>query len=159
MMNGLMTQCVRIPLGETMQESHMRNRAVIANYIYRNGNGCISVGQHDGKTYMTVNDYDALRIEIARLLAEVQRIKSEGDYDAAKHLVEEYGINIDPDMHREMRTRYAKLNIAPYKGFVNPWLKPVCDGQGRLIDVQADCTETYTQQMLRYSRDYSLHTN
>ncbi len=159
MMNGLMTQCVRIPLGETIQESHMRNRAVIANYIYRNGNGCISVGQHDGKTYMTVNDYDALRNEIARLLAEVQRIKSEGDYDAAKHLVEEYGINIDPDMHREMRTRYAKLNIAPYKGFVNPWLKPVCDGQGRLIDVEADCTETYTQQMLRYSRDYSLHTN
>ena len=156
MMNGLLTQCVRIPLGETIQESHMRNRAIIANYIFRNGNGIITLSQHDGKTYMTVNDYDAMRNAIAELLAEVQRIKSEGDYEAAKNLVEEYGINIDPKLHEEMRERYERLNIAPYKGFVNPKLSPVYDAEGRLTDVEADDNETYTQQMLRYSRDYSI---
>lgn len=155
MMNGLLTQMVRIKPGQEIEEDHMRNRAVIARWAYEHSGGAVKLEKRDGKTYLVITDYKALRSAFAKLLAEIQRIKSEGDYDSARQLVENYGIHLDGQLHEEMLNRYAKLNIAPYKGFINPWLKAEKDNEGNIIDVKIDYTETFEHQMLRYSHDYN----
>jgi dipeptidyl-peptidase-3 len=155
-MNGMMTQNVRIKLGDNIEEAHMRNRALIANWCYEHADGAIELVEHEGKHYIKINDYPALRNLFAQLLAEIQRIKSEGDYEAAQHLVETYAVKINPDLHKEVLSRYEKLNIAPYKGFLNPKMTPVYGADSEIIDVKLDFTETYIEQMLRYSKDYSL---
>ena len=153
-MNGLMTQLVRIQPGHQIEEAHMRNRALIARWCYAQGGGVIQWVQREGKTYVQVNDYSRLRSLFAELLAEIQRIKSEGDYEAARHLVETYAVSVDPQLHQEVLARYARLNLAPYKGFINPWLLPVLDDQGEICDIQVNYSESYTHQMLRYSTEY-----
>ncbi len=154
MMNGLLTQLVRIRPGHQIEESHMRNRALIARWTLAHGEGAVQLVQRDGKTFVQVNDYPALRTLFGRLLAEVQRIKSEGDYEAARQLVETYGVTVDPALHKEILERYVRLGLAPYKGFINPRLTPVTDRFGAIADIEIDYTEGYAQQMLRYSRDY-----
>lgn len=156
-MNGLMTQLVRIKFGDKIEEAHMRNRALIANWCYEKGkdDNVIELLVEDGKTFVRINDYAALRKLFAILLAEIQRIKSEGDYETAKRIVEDYAVNIDSKLHKEVLERYSKLNLAPYKGFINPVLKPILDEKGEIIDVDVDYTEKYDEQMLRYSRDYA----
>ena len=156
MMNGLMTQLVRIKPGHQIEEAHMRNRALIARWALDNGDGAVELKKIDGKTYVIVNDYQKLRQVFAHLLAEVQRIKSEGDFLAARELVETYGVKVDAELHCEILKRYKTLNIAPYKGFLNPWLKIIYTDNGEVKDVVADYTETYEQQMLRYSHEYGL---
>lgn len=156
MMNGLMTQLVRIKPGHQIEEAHMRNRALIARWALDNGDGAVELKKIDGKTYVIVNDYQKLRQVFAHLLAEVQRIKSEGDFLAARELVEAYGVKVDAELHSEILERYKTLNIAPYKGFLNPWLKIIYTDNGEVKDVVADYTETYEQQMLRYSHEYGL---
>lgn len=156
MMNGLMTQLVRIKPGHQIEEAHMRNRALIARWALDNGDGAVELKKIDGKTYVIVNDYQKLRQVFAHLLAEVQRIKSEGDFLAARELVETYGVKVDAELHSEILKRYKTLNIAPYKGFLNPWLKIIYTDNGEVKDVVADYTETYEQQMLRYSHEYGL---
>lgn len=156
MMNGLMTQLVRIKPGHQIEEAHMRNRALIARWALDNGYGAVELKKIDGKTYLIVNDYQKLRQAFAHLLAEVQRIKSEGDFLAARELVEAYGVKVDAELHSEILERYKTLNIAPYKGFLNPWLKIIYTDNGEVKDVVADYTETYEQQMLRYSHEYGL---
>ena len=156
MMNGLMTQLVRIKPGHQIEEAHMRNRALIARWALDNGGGAVELKKIDGKTYLIVNDYQKLRQAFAHLLAEVQRIKSEGDFLAARELIEAYGVKVDAELHNEILERYKTLNIAPYKGFLNPWLKIIYAGNGEVKDVVADYTETYEQQMLRYSHEYGL---
>lgn len=155
-MNGMLTQNVRISPGSNIEEAHMRNRALIANWCYRHADGCMQLQKRDGKTFLIISDYARLRQLFATLLAEVQRIKSEGDYEAAKDLVEDYGVKIDPELHAEVLERYRKLNIAPYKGFLNPKMIPVVNGDGEIVDVTLDFSETMEEQMLRYSRDYSV---
>lgn len=156
-MNGLMTQLVRIAQGNRIEEAHMRNRALIAHWVYEHGrkDNVVEMYNHDGKTFIRINDYGMLRELFARLLAEVQRIKSEGDYDAARHLVETYGVNVDKTLHEEVLQRYSRLNLAPYKGFINPVLKLEKDNAGNITDITADYTEGYAEQMLRYSTDYA----
>lgn len=156
MQNGLLTQSVRISLGSDIEEAHMRNRALIANWALDmdKNNSVVSIVERDGKHYVEVKDYEALRNIFAQELHEIQRIKSEGDFDAAKSLVEKYGIKLNPDLHREVLDRYASLNIAPYKGFINPWMKPQYDTDGNIKDIILDYTETYSHQMLRYSGEY-----
>lgn len=156
MMNGLMTQLVRIKPGHQIEEAHMRNRALIARWALDNGDGAVELKKIDGKTYLIVNDYQKLRQAFAHLLAEVQRIKSEGDFLAARELIEAYGVKVDAELHNEILERYKTLNIAPYKGFLNPWLKIIYADNGEVKDVVADYTETYEQQMLRYSHEYGL---
>ena len=156
MMNGLMTQLVRIKPGHQIEEAHMRNRALIARWALDNGDGAVELKKIDGKTYLIVNDYQKLRQAFAHLLAEVQRIKSEGDFLSARELVEAYGVKVDAQLHNEILERYKTLNIAPYKGFLNPWLKIIYADNGEVKDVVADYTETYEQQMLRYSHEYGL---
>ena len=153
-MNGLMTQLVRIQPGHQIEEAHMRNRALIAHWCYAQGEGVIQFIQRAGKTYVQINDYSRLRSLFAKLLAEIQRIKSEGDYAEARHLVETYAVSVDPQLHQEVLSRYAQLNLAPYKGFINPWLLPVLDDQGEICDIQVNYSESYTHQMLRYSTEY-----
>lgn len=155
-MNGMLTQNVRITLGNNIEEAHMRNRALIANWCYAHANGCMKLIKRNEKTYLVINDYVYLRSLFAQLLAEIQRIKSEGDYAAAKELVEKYGIKIDRELHAEVIERYKNLNIAPYKGFLNPRMEPVRNEAGEIIDIKLDFSETLEQQMLRYSRDYSV---
>ena len=156
-MNGLMTQLTRIEPGKDIEESHMRNRHLICQWAYEQGkeDNVIEYVKRDGKTYLKVNDYEKLRGLFGKLLAEIQRIKSEGDYAAGRDLVEKYAVKFDPELHKEVLERYAKLNIAPYKGFVNPVYTPVVDENGNITDVKIDYTEDYIDQMLRYSRDYS----
>ena len=162
MMNGLLTQQVRIKPGKQIEESHMQNRALIAQWAMELGEEnnvvelitCEDKITSESKTYVRINDYDALRNIFAYQLAEIQRIKSEGDFEAARTLVEKYAINLDPVLHVEVLHRYDGLNIAPYKGFINPILKPVYNELGEIIDVVVDYSESYTEQMLRYSRDY-----
>ena len=156
MMNGLMTQLVRIKPGHQIEEAHMRNRTLIARWALDNGDGAVELKKIDGKTYLIVNDYQKLRKAFAHLLAEVQRIKSEGDLLAARELVEAYGVKVDAELHNEILERYKTLNMAPYKGFLNPWLKIIYADNGEVKDVIADYTETYEQQMLRYSHEYGL---
>ena len=155
MMNGLMTQLTRIKPGNLIEEAHMRNRALIAHWCLDHGNA-VEMVKRDGKTFVRINDYAELRRLIARLLAEIQRIKSEGDFVAARNLVEKYAVQVDPELHKEILERYEKLNLAPYKGFLNPVMKPVTDANGEIIDITLDYTEGYVEQMLRYSREYSV---
>ncbi len=157
-MNGLMTQLVRIELGKDVTEAHMRNRQLIAKWAYEQGKAekVIEIAEREGKHYIVVNDYTKLRELFGKLLAEVQRIKSEGDYAAGKALVEDYGVKVDPTLHKEILERYAKLNLAPYKGFVNPKMTEVKNTKGEVTDIELDYSEGYAEQMLRYSRDYSF---
>lgn len=157
-MNGLMTQLVRIEQGKSVEEAHMRNRQLIARWVYEKGKGdhVIEFKQRDGQTYVVVNDYEKLRNLFGSLLSEVQRIKSEGDFAAGKALVEEYAVKVDPVLHAEVLSRYAQLNLAPYKGFVNPVMRKVTNDTGEVTDIVLDYTEGYTDQMLRYSEDYSF---
>jgi len=157
MLNGLMTQLVRIQPGHDIEEAHMRNRALIAHWCLEKGKDdkVVEMTSRDGKTYVKVNDYQVLRQLFAELLKEIQRIKSEGDYAAARELVEKYAVKVNPQLHREVLDRYHRLNLAPYKGFINPRLTPVWQ-DGKIIDVDVDYTEEYDAQMLRYSRDYSV---
>lgn len=156
MMNGLITQLRRIAIGAQIEEAHMRNRALIARWVMDNSDGVVSLIRHDGKTFLHISDYAALRQLFARLLAEIQRIKSEGDYAAARDIVERYGVTVDADLQREVHDRYSKLDIAPYKGFINPRLCVLEDASGKVVDINADYTETYEHQMLRYSSEYGF---
>ena len=158
MMNGLMTQLVRIELGNVVEEAHMRNRQLIAMWAYEKGKAenVTELVKKDGKTYVVVNDYEKLRDLFGQLLAEIQRIRSTGDFDAAREIVENYAVNIDPEIHKEVLDRYAKLNLAPYKGFVNPVYAAIKDESGNISDVQVSYNEAYDAQMLRYSKDYSF---
>lgn len=155
-LNGMMTQLMRIEPGKDVEEAHMRNRKLIAEWAYEHGRDAnvIELVKQDGKTYVKINDYEALRNLFGQLLTEVQRIKSEGDYAAGRDLVEKYAVKVDPELHREVLDRYAKLSIAPYKGFVNPVYTPVVK-DGEIVDIKVDYTEDYMPQMLRYSKDYS----
>ena len=152
-MNGLMTQLIRITPGHQIEEAHMRNRALIAHWCYENGTAIRLVKRED-KTYVEITDYEQLRSLFARLLAEVQRIKSEGDYEAARQLVERYAVKVDAGLHEEVLARYQRLNLAPYKGFINPMLLPVYDVDGNISDIQVYYGESYVHQMLRYSQEY-----
>ena len=156
-LNGLMTQLMRIEPGKDVEEAHMRNRKLIAEWAYEHGKDAnvIELVERDGKTYVQINDYDALRGLFGELLAEIQRIRSTGDYAAACGLIEKYAVKVDPEMHRQVLDRYAKLDIAPYKGFVNPVYTAVRDKDGKITDVTVSYPENYVDQMLRYSRDYN----
>ena len=153
MMNGLMTQLIRITPGNQIEEAHMRNRALIAHWCLENGDA-VRLVKRDGKTYVEVVDYDGLRQLFARLLAEIQRIKSEGDFEAARQLVERYAVQVDAELHQEVLERYRRLDLAPYKGFINPMMLPVYDQNGQIADVQLYYGESYAHQMLRYSTEY-----
>lgn len=156
-LNGMMTQLMRIEYGKNIEESHMRNRLLISMWAYENGKAenVIELVKKDGKTFIKINDYEKLRGLFGKLLAEVQRIKSEGDYVAGKKLVEDYAVKVNPEIHKEVLERYGKLDIAPYKGFVNPVYTAVKDAEGNITDVTVDYSEGYVEQMLRYSKDYS----
>lgn len=157
MMNGLLTQMVRIEPGCDLEEAHMRNRQLIARWALENGKSknVVELVKKEGKTYVKINDYLQLRGLFAALLSEIQRIKSEGDYEAARALVEKYAVKLDATLHEEILNRYRSLHLAPYKGFVNPVYLPQYDAEGRIVDVKLDYTEGYIEQMLRYGRDYS----
>ena len=166
MMNGLMTQLVRIEPGKDIEEAHMRNRQLIAMWVYKhaqhstlNTQPAVEIVEREGKHYLQINDYAEVRRLYGELLKEIQRITSEGDYAAAKVMVEGYAVKVEPTLHSEILARYAKLNLAPYKGFVNPVYTPVFDGEGNITDVTLDYTEGYVDQHLRYSRDYSSLPN
>ncbi len=160
-MNGLMTQLSRIEPGKNIEEAHMRNRKTISEWCYKMGkkDKVIEIVKRKGKTYVKINDYEKLRVLFGKLLAEVQRIKSEGDYEAGRKLVEDYGVVVDKKLHQEVLQRYSGLNIAPYKGFVNPVYTVVKDAAGNITDITVSYGENYVDQMLRYSRDYSPLTN
>ena len=155
MMNGLLTQMVRIQPGHQIEEAHMRNRALIARWTLEHYPQAVRLSEQDGKHYVEILDYPLLRTAFGTLLAEIQRIKSEGDLQAARQMVERYGVQIDATLHQEVLERYSKLHLAPYKGFINPRYTPVCDSEGRITDVHIDYLETYDEQMLRYSRQYN----
>ncbi|MDR0547337.1 MAG: dipeptidyl peptidase 3 [Dysgonamonadaceae bacterium] len=157
MMNGLMTQLSRIELGKDIEEAHMRNRALIARWVLENGkkDNVVEMRKENGKTYVFINNYEKMRTLIGELLAEIQRIKSTGDFKAAQKLVETYAVKVDPELHKEIKERYDKLHIAPYKGFVNPVYEIVKDKNGNITDVKITYTEGYAEQMMRYSKDYS----
>jgi dipeptidyl-peptidase-3 len=156
MMNGLMTQLVRIDLGNIIEEAHMRNRALVARWAMEKGaaDKVVEFVKKDGETFVKVNDYKKLRDLFGQLLAEIQRIKSEGDFEAAREMVEKYAVQIDPTLHAEILDRYKKLNLAPYKGFINPVYTAITDAEGNITDVTIDYTEGYAEQMLRYSKEY-----
>lgn len=155
MMNGLLTQMVRIQPGHQIEEAHMRNRALIARWTLEHYPQAVRLSEQDGKHYVEILDYPLLRTAFGTLLAEIQRIKSEGDLQAARQMVERYGVQIDAKLHQEVLERYSKLHLAPYKGFINPRYTPVCDSEGRITDVHIDYLETYDEQMLRYSKQYN----
>lgn len=158
LMNGLMTQLVRIEPGNDVEEAHMRNRQLIARWVFEKGAAdkkVVELVRRDGKTYVVVNDYGKLRTLFGELLSEIQRIKSTGDYQGAHDLVENYAVKVDPVLHAEVLERYKKLNLAPYKGFVNPKYEAVVDAAGKITDVKVTYDEGYAEQMLRYSKDYS----
>lgn len=154
MMNGLLTQLTRIQPGNEIEEAHMRNRALIARWTLEHYPSAVRLVKHEEKTYVEVSDYKQLREAFAQLLAEIQRIKSEGDFEAAKQLVERYAIHVEPKLHEELLARYKSLGIAPYKGFLNPKMEIVTDSEGNATDVRLDYTEAYDEQMLRYSKEY-----
>ena len=157
LMNGLMTQLVRIEPGNDVEEAHMRNRQLIARWVFEKGaaDKVVELVRRDGKTYVVVNDYGKLRTLFGELLSEIQRIKSTGDYQGAHDLVENYAVKVDPALHAEVLERYKKLNLAPYKGFVNPKYEAVVDAAGKITDVKVTYDEGYAEQMVRYSKDYS----
>ena len=154
LMNGLLTQMVRIEEGDQIEEAHMRNRALISRWALENYPKALQIVEVDGKHFVKINNYELLRKAFGELLAEVQRIKSEGDYEAARQLVEKYGIKIDAELHHEIRERYQKLNLAPYKGFINPRYELVKDDEGNITDILVRYDEAYNEQMLRYSLNY-----
>lgn len=154
MMNGLLTQLTRIQPGNEIEEAHMRNRALIARWTLEHYPSAVRLVKHEEKTYVEVSDYEQLREAFAKLLAEIQRIKSEGDFETAKLLVERYAIHVEPKLHEELLARYKSLGIAPYKGFLNPKMEIVADSDGNATDVRLDYTEAYDEQMLRYSKEY-----
>jgi dipeptidyl-peptidase-3 len=156
-MNGLLTQQTRIELGKNIEESHMRNRQLIARWVLEKSadDKSIELKKRDGKTFVVINDYAKVRQHLGELLREIQRMKSTGDYAAARDIVENYAVKLDPVLHKEIIERYAKLSIAPYKGFVNPVYTPVFDADNKFIDLQIDYTENFVEQHLRYARDYS----
>lgn len=156
MMNGLLTQMVRIQPGKDIEEAHMRNRQLIARWAYEHGkeHNVVELGKRNNKTYVKVNDYAALRSLFGDLLKEIQRIKSEGDYEGARQLIETYAVKVDPKLHQEVLSRYDALDLAPYKGFINPVYVPELDSEGNITDVKIDYTESYADQMLRYSTKY-----
>ena len=154
MMNGLMTQLIRITPGNQIEEAHMRNRSLIAHWCYEQGD-IVRMERHKGKTFVRITDYAGLRQLFARLLAEIQRIKSEGDYEAARQLVERYAVKVDATLHEEVLERYHRLNLAPYKGFINPQMLPVYDDNREICDIQLNYSESYAHQMLRYSSEYA----
>ncbi len=154
LMNGLLTQTIRIKEGDKIEEAHMRNRALVAWWTLEHAEGAVELVEKEEKTYVKINDYEKLRHLFGNLLAEIQRIKSEGDYEAARDLVEKYAVNIDPELHREILARYKKLNLAPYKGFINPKMTVAHDEEGNPTDVLLDYEESYVDQMLRYSEEY-----
>lgn len=156
-LNGLMTQLMRIEPGKDVEEAHMRNRKLIAEWALEKGkpHKVIEIVKKKGKTYIKINDYKRLRELFGELLKEIQRIKSEGDYEAGRDMVEKYAVKVDPKLHKEVLDRYSKLDIAPYKGFVNPVYRPIMNANGEIIDIKIDYTEDYPTQMLRYSRRYS----
>ena len=156
MLNGLMTQLRRITPGADIEEDHMRNRALIAYWVLDHAQGEVELTESNGKTCVFIHSYERLRTLFAQLLAEIQRIKSEGDYEAARQLVERYGVKVDQALLEEVHRRYEKLDIAPYKGFINPRLSLVTDAQGNVCDVKADYTESYEHQMLRYSNEFGF---
>ena len=156
MMNGLMTQLTRIERGKDIEEAHMRNRALIAHWTLEHGKGAVELVEREGKTYVRINDYEQLHRLFGELLAEVQRIKSEGDFNAARNLVENYAVKIDDKLHAEVLERFTKLDIAPYKGFINPVYKPILNGEDEIIDVEVDYSEAYDTQMLRYSSEFGF---
>jgi dipeptidyl-peptidase-3 len=155
--NGIMTQLTRIEPGKTIEQAHMRGRAMVSHWVYEKGkpDNVISREVKDGKTFFVINDYQKLRRLYGELLAEVQRITSEGDYEAARNLIETYGVQVDQELHKEVLDRYAKLNLAPYSGFVNPVYTPVVQ-DGKIVDVKIDLTEGYIEQMLRYGKAYAF---
>ena len=157
MMNGLMTQLVRIELGNQVEEAHMRNRQLIAKWAFEKGaeEKVTELIKKDGKTYVKINDYEKLRQLFGQLLGEIQRIKSEGDFEAARQLVENYAVKVDPELHKEVLARYEALHLAPYKGFVNPVYQLETDAEGRVTNVTVSYNEGYAEQMLRYSKDYA----
>lgn len=152
-----MTQLMRIEPGKDVEEAHMRNRKLIAEWALEKGkpHKVIEIVKKKGKTYIKINDYKRLREFFGELLKEIQRIKSEGDYEAGRDMVEKYAVKVDPKLHKEVLDRYSKLDIAPYKGFVNPVYRPIMNANGEIIDIKIDYTEDYPTQMLRYSRRYS----
>lgn len=156
MMNGLLTQMVRIQPGKDIEEAHMRNRQLIARWAYEHGkeHNVVELVKRNNKTYVKVNDYAALRGLFGDLLKEIQRIKSEGDYEGARQLIETYAVKVDPKLHQEVLSRYDALDLAPYKGFINPVYVPELDSEGNITDVKIDYTESYADQMLRYSTKY-----
>ena len=156
-MNGLMTQQVRIELGKNIEESHMRNRQLIARWVFEKAksDNAVELRERDGKTYVVINDYKKVQAYFGDLLAEIQRIKSTGDFQAAHDIVERYAVKLDPVLHKQILDRYAGLNIAPYKGFVNPIYKPIFDKNGNFVDLKIDYSENYVEQNLRYSTEYS----
>ena len=157
LLNGMMTQLMRIEPGKDVEEAHMRNRKLIAEWAYEMGKAenVVELTKINGETYIKINDYDKLREIFGKQLAEIQRIKSEGDYEAGRVLVEKYAVKVDPQLHKEVLDRYASLNIAPYRGFVNPIYTLEKDANGEITDVKITYGEGYIEQMLRYSRDYS----
>lgn len=157
MMNGLMTQLTRIEPGKNIEESHMRNRQLIASWVMEKGaaDKVVEFVQRDGKTYVVINDYEKLRELFGALLKEIQHIKSTGNYEAAKQMVENYAVNVDPVLHKEVLARYEKLNLAPYKGFINPVYTPIYDENGKITDVTVSYTEGYAEQHLRYSKEFA----
>ncbi len=155
LLNGLLTQMVRIEEGDQIEEAHMRNRALISRWTLEHYPEALQIVEIEGKHYVKVNDYKMLRKAFGELLAEVQRIKSEGDYEAARQLVEQYGIKIDAELHHEIRERYNRLNLAPYKGFINPTYELVKDDTGNITDIHVKYEESYSEQMLRYSKQYN----
>jgi len=156
-MNGLMTQLTRIQPGKDIEEAHMRNRQLIASWAFEKGKAdkVIEMVTRDGKTFVVVNDYEKLRTLFGQLLAEIQRIKSTGDFEGGKQLVETYGVKVPPTLHTEVLARYKKLNLAPYRGFVNPVYTLVKNAQGEITDVKVSYNENYVDQHLRYSKEYS----
>ena len=156
MMNGLMTQLTRIERGKDIEEAHMRNRALIAHWTLEHGKGAVDLVKRNGKTYVRINNYEQLHRLFGELLAEVQRIKSEGDFNAAHNLVENYAVKVDGELHAEVLERFAKLDIAPYKGFINPVYKPILNSEGEIMDVEVDYSEAYDTQMLRYSSEFGF---
>lgn len=155
--NGLMTQLTRIEPGKNIEQAHMRNRQLIAAWCYQKGlpEKVIEKKVKDGKTYVIINDYERLRSLFGQLLAEIQRIKSEGNYTAGKELVENYAVKVDQTLHKEILERYKKLNLAPYGGFINPMMKPIYEN-GQLVDVEISYPDDYVEQMLYYSKNYSF---
>jgi dipeptidyl-peptidase III len=156
--NGLLTQIVRIKPGKDIEEAHMRNRSAISHWVYDKGRAenVVEVFKKEGKSYIRINDYYKLRNLFGELLREIQRVKSEGDYEGGKSLIENYGVKVDPHLHVEILERYEKLNLAPYTGFVNPMLLPVYYTNGEISDIKVEYVNDYLGQMLYYGKNYSF---